>query len=102
MARIGRAFPARPRISKAVRGPGTLTTPQMANNTDTPLASEVGVVVNVYHPTTGALIVQKTGQTSDGSGVVVISDALIVPGVSYVYEVVLASNGRRLPTATAT
>jgi hypothetical protein len=81
---------------------GTITTPVLKNNTGTILASETGVVVNVYNASTGALVVRKTGQASSAGGVVTVTDALIVTGISYAYEVVLASNGRRLPLATAT
>lgn len=84
------------------RAAGIITTPVLKNNTGTILASETGVIVNVYDSGTGALVVQKTGQVSDGSGVVTISSPLIYAGTSYAYEVVLASNGRRLPLATAT
>lgn len=84
------------------RAAGIITTPVLKNNTGTVLASETGAIVNVYDASTGALIVRKTGQTSDGSGVMTITDALIFAGTSYAYEVVLASNGRRLPLATAT
>ncbi len=80
---------------------GSIVTPPLKNNTGTVLANETGAVVNVWNPSTGALIVQKTGQTSDASGIMTISDVLIVPGVIYVYEVSLASNGRRLPLTTA-
>lgn len=83
--------------------PGVITTPVLKNNTGTILASVSGVVANVYHPTTGALVVRKTGLSSDGSGIVTITDALLVPGTSYVYEIDLsaASLGRRLPVGIA-
>lgn len=49
------------------------------------------------------LVVRKTGLSSDGSGIVTITDALLVPGTSYVYEIDLsaASLGRRLPVGVA-
>lgn len=81
---------------------GTITTPPLKNNTGTVLANETGLTVNVLHPTTSVLVVQKTGQTTDASGIATISDALIVTGTSYAYEPVTTSNGRRLPVATAT
>jgi hypothetical protein len=55
-------------------GSGSLTTPVLKNNTGTVLANETGVIVNVYNAATGALVVQKTGQTSNGSGVVTVND----------------------------
>lgn len=78
-------------------------TPVLKNNTGTVLASETGVVVNVYNSTTGALVLRKTGLTSNGSGVVEVRDltAALVAATTYSYEVVLTANGRRLPTAVA-
>lgn len=83
--------------------PGVITTPVLKNNTGTILASVSGVVANVYNPTTGALVVRKTGLSSNGSGIVAITDAALVPGTSYVYEIDLsaASLGRRLPVGVA-
>jgi hypothetical protein len=88
--------------STAAVASGIITTPVMKNNTGTILASEAGVVVNVYNATTGALVVRKTGLTSSAGGVVTLTDVAIVTGTAYSYEVVLATNGRRLPVATAT
>lgn len=88
-------------IAATATGVGVITTPVLKNNTGTILASETGVVVNIYNSSTGALVVRKTGQTSSAGGIVTVTDALIVPATVYAYEVVLAANGRRLPTATA-
>lgn len=84
--------------------PGTITTPVLKNNFGTVLANVTGVIVNVYDKDTGALVVRKTGQSSDAAGIVVILDPSIVPGVTYAYEVDLtvASLGRRLPFGLAT
>jgi hypothetical protein len=84
----------------AVSG-GTITTPVLKNNTGTVLANETGVIVNVYNQSTGVLVLQKTGLTSNASGVVTITDAALTPGTTYAYEVVLTSNRRRLPLAPA-
>jgi hypothetical protein len=83
--------------------PGVLTTPVLKNNTGTILASVTGIVANVYHPSTGVLVVRQTGLTSDGSGIVTISDVLLAAGTSYVYELDLSAStqGRRLPTGVA-
>lgn len=81
-------------------GSGTLVTPVLKNNTGTILASETGITVNVYNATTGALVLHKTGQTSDGSGVVTVIDAALTPATTYAYEVVLSGGARRLPTGT--
>lgn len=81
---------------------GTLTTPPMKNNTGALLANETGLTMNIYNVSTGALVLQKTGQTTNSSGICTIVDPLLVAGVTYAYEPVLATNGRRLPTAAAT
>lgn len=83
--------------------PGVITTPVLKNNTGTILASVSGIVANIYHPTTGALVVRKTGLSSNGSGIVTISDVLLSAGTTYAYELDLSasSQGRRLPTGVA-
>ncbi len=81
-------------------GAGTIVTPVLKNNTGTVLANETGVIVNVYNATTGALIVHKTGLTSNASGVVTVVDAAIIAGTTYAYEVILSS-ARRLPLGLA-
>lgn len=83
--------------------PGVITTPVLKNNTGTILASVSGIVANVYNLTTGVLVVRKTGLSSDGSGVVTISDVLLVPATTYAYELDLSAStqGRRLPTGVA-
>jgi len=77
-------------------------TPPIRNNTNTLLASETDVVVNVYNATTGALIVRKTGLTSDSAGKVIVTDAAMTSASIIAYEVVLSGDRRRLPTATVT
>jgi len=70
----------------------------LKNNTGTVLANETGVIVNVYDQTSGVLVLHKTGQTSNASGIVTVADAVLTPGTTYAYEVVLTS-ARRLPVA---
>lgn len=82
-------------------GNGTITTPALKNNTGTVLASISGWTVNVYNASTGALVVQKTGLSTNASGILTITDAAIVSGTSYTYEPVHATYGRRLPTGAA-
>lgn len=82
-------------------GSGTITTPALKNNTGTVLASISGWTVNVYNASTGALVVQKTGLSTNASGILTITDAAIESGASYTYEPVHATYGRRLPTGAA-
>lgn len=81
---------------------GTLTTLPLKNNTGTVLASETGIILNIYNQNTGALIVQKTGVTTNSSGIATVTDALIVGGTTYAYEPVLTGGRRRLPLKAAT
>ena len=61
---------------------GTLTSSPLKNNTGTVLAS-VAFEAYVSNPTTGALVVKKTGLTSNGSGVVSFSDGAVAAATSY-------------------
>lgn len=81
-------------------GAGTFVSPVLKNNTGYVLINETGVIVNVYDQTSGTLVLHKTGQTSNSSGIVTVTDAVLTPGVTYAYEIVLTS-ARRLPLATA-
>lgn len=86
-------------VATVARVPGFLT-PVLKNNAGTVLASETGVICNVYNATTGALVVHKTGLTSDAAGIVSVTDAAMAAGTTYSYEIVL-TGARRLPVATA-
>ncbi len=63
-------------------GGGTVTTPTIKNNTATVQASLTGLVVHVSD-STGAHVVTKTGQTTNLSGVLAVTDPLIVVGAQY-------------------
>ena len=80
---------------------GTITTEPLKNNTGTLLASETGAMAHVYS-TAGALVVTKTGQTTNGAGVMVMTDALIVPSTEYRVVVVLGSGAEGMAKYTAT
>lgn len=81
---------------------GAITTPALKNNTGTVLANETGVTVYVYTPDTGALVVKKTGQATNASGVLTVSDALIVAGTLYRIVLVLGSGAEGMDKVTAT
>lgn len=80
---------------------GTLTLPVMKNNTGTILANETGATVHVYEVSTGNKVVTKTAQTTNGSGVMTVSDALIVAATQYRVVVVLGSGAEGLDKVTA-
>ncbi len=79
---------------------GTLTTNPLKNNTGTVLASEIGITVYVYQ-TSGALVATKTGQTTDASGVMTITDPSILAATAYRIVIVLASSAEGMDTITA-
>lgn len=81
---------------------GTLTTAPLKNNAGTLLANETGATAYIHHMTTGALIVAKTGQTTNASGVMTVTDAAIAAGTQYRIVVKLASNAEGLDKLTAT
>jgi hypothetical protein len=81
---------------------GTLTTAPLKNNTGTLLANQTGATAYIHNMTTGALIVAKTGQTTNASGVMVVSDPLILPATQYRIVIKLASAAEGLDKLTAT
>lgn len=81
---------------------GTLTTAPLKNNAGALLANETGATAFVHNVATGALVVMKTGQTTNASGVMTINDAAIVPGTLYRVIVKLASAAEGLDKLTAT
>lgn len=76
-------------------GAGTLTTRIQVFNTGTVRANETGVTLFVWNPTTGALVVKLTGQTTDSQGRVVATDAALASGTSYSYDVLFSDGGRK-------
>ena len=85
----------------SVSGTGTLSTEPLKNNTGTLLASQTGATAFVYDVSTGDLVVAKTGQSTDSSGVMTVSDALIVPATQYRVVVVLSGGAEGLAKYTA-
>jgi hypothetical protein len=104
-ARDGAGNVSSPPLAATVTLPGTsggaLVSPPLKNNAGTLLANLTGLTVNVYDPSTGALVLRKTGLSSSAAGTVTISDAALLKGNSYAYEVVTPAHGRRLPTGVA-
>lgn len=78
-----------------------LAIPKLRNNTGTVLASQTGATVHVYSLVTGNKIVTKTGQVSDASGDMEVTDITLVAGTQYRVIVVLASGAEGLQKATA-
>lgn len=80
---------------------GTLTIGVLKNNTGTVLASQTGITVHVY-TTAGAFVVTKTGQTSNGSGNMTVTDGAINVGTTYRCIIILSSTAEGLVKVTAT
>ena len=80
---------------------GTLTTPALKNNTGTVLANETGITAYIYTPDTGALVVKKTGQTTNASGVMSVTDAAIAASTQYRVVIVLGSGAEGMDKLTA-
>jgi chitodextrinase len=72
----------------------------LRNNTGTLLANETGATVHVY-TLAGALVVSKTGQTSNAGGVCTVNDAALTAATRYRYVIVLASGAEGMGKATA-
>lgn len=87
-------------VNAAAAAP-TIATPPIKNNAGTLLASISGWTANIYNTTTGALILQKTGLSTNAAGILLIQDAALAAATTYAYELVHATYGRRLPTGTA-
>lgn len=63
--------------------PATITSDAIKNYSGTIRASETGWIANVYNTTTGALVVRKTGLSTDASGIITFNDAAMATGTSY-------------------
>jgi hypothetical protein len=79
----------------------TLTSSPMKNNTGTLLANETGITVHVYQ-VGGGFVVTKTGETTDASGVMTLSDAALSTGTTYRLIYVLASGAEGMEKKVAT
>ena len=80
---------------------GTITTPVLKNNTGTVLASQTGITAHIYAISSGDKVITLTGQTTNGSGVMTLSDVLIVAGTQYRVVIVLGSGAEGMEKLTA-
>jgi len=62
---------------------GTITTSPIKNYSGVLQASQSGWIANIYNPTTGALVVRLTAQSTDASGILTLTDPLIVASTTY-------------------
>lgn len=81
---------------------GTFTSDVLKDNAGTVLASLALTHITLYDATSGALIVRKTGLSTNGSGVVSFTDAAVVAGTTYRCDWRTAAGHYRMPAKAAT
>lgn len=82
-----------------VRNPRLVIGP-LKNNTGTLLASETGATVYVYQ-TSGAHVVTKSSQTTDGSAIMTVSDAALAAGTTYRFVIALSGGAEGMDKLAA-
>ena len=80
---------------------GTFTSEVLKDYAGNVLANTALNFVRFYNDTTGALVLNKTGVTTNGSGIVTFSDASLVAGVTYRVDWETAAGSRRMPRKAA-
>ncbi len=81
---------------------GTFTSEVLKRNNGTVAASSSLTYVRFYNTSTGALVVAKTGLSTNGSGIFTTTDALLVPGTTYGIDWEESGGQRRMPRKAAT
>lgn len=79
---------------------GTITTAPLKDNDGTLWASQTGATAHVYS-LAGALVVSKSGQTTNAAGVMAVADAAIAAGTPYRVIFRLASGAEGMETLLA-
>lgn len=80
---------------------GTFTSEVLKDYAGNVLANTALNFVRFYNDTTGALVLNKTGVTTNGSGIVTFSDAALVAGTTYRVDWETAAGSRRMPRKAA-
>lgn len=80
---------------------GTFTSDPLKDNTGALIASQALVHVTLYDNTTGALVVRKTGLSTNASGVFSFSDAAVAPGTTYRCDWRTVAGHYRMPAKVA-
>jgi hypothetical protein len=81
---------------------GTFTSEVLRDNTGTIVASKALNHVALYNDTTGALVVRKTGLSTNGLGVFTFTDAALTAGTTYRVDWEDVDGRRRMPRKAAT
>ena len=80
---------------------GTFTSEVLKDYAGNVLANTALNFVRFYNDTTGALVLNKTGVSTNGSGIVTLSDAALVAGTTYRVDWETAAGSRRMPRKAA-
>lgn len=80
---------------------GTFTSEVLKDYAGNVLASVSLNYVRFYNDTTGALVLNKTGVSTNASGIVTFSDAALVAGTTYRVDWETAAGSRRMPRKAA-
>lgn len=80
---------------------GTFTSEVLKDYAGNVLANTALNFVRFYNDTTGALVLDKTGVSTNGSGIVTFSDAALVSGTTYRVDWETAAGSRRMPRKAA-
>lgn len=80
----------------------TLVSEPLRTNNGTLLASTSLAHVCIYNDTTGALVLRRTGISTDGAGVFTVTDAALTPATTYRLDWETAAGQRRMPRKAAT
>lgn len=80
---------------------GTFASEVLKDYAGNVLASTALSFVRFYNDTTGALVLSKTGVSTNGSGIVTFSDAALVAGTTYRVDWETAAGSRRMPRKAA-
>lgn len=80
---------------------GTFTSEVLKDYAGNVLANVSLNFVRFYNDTTGALVLNKTGVSTNGSGIVTFSDAALVAGTTYRVDWETAAGSRRMPRKAA-
>ena len=80
---------------------GVITSLPLKTNNGTILASTALSYICFYNISTGALVLRKTGVSTNASGIFTVTDPLLSSGTQYRVDFETAAGQRRMPLATA-
>ena len=81
---------------------GVFTSEILKDNTGAPIVSQALTHFTLYDNTTGALIVRRTGLSTNSSGIVSFSDGALLAGTTYKADWLTSAGHYRMPSKAAT